>query len=67
MASAKQFDRTEWLNKIKSQVDAKKVLSLTLRPNGATIQDVKKFLGKGYAIKNGEQPNAYILAVKQSD
>lgn len=64
--NARQFDRTEWLGKLKSQLDTKKVLTVTLRPSGATIKDITRFLGKGYSIKGGGKQNEYLLAVKQN-
>jgi len=57
------FDRKEWLQKLKANVLARKVVVVTLSPRGVTLAEIRAFLGRKFdAVDNGGK---VTIAVKQ--
>lgn len=44
-------DRQEWLNKLRTQVQSKKVVQITLKPNSPTLGQFQSFMGKDIECK----------------
>ena len=63
LTKAQLFDRREWLNKVRRDAQARKVVKVVLRPNGATFSELCRFIGPGFAVK--QEGDTVMVAVKQ--
>lgn len=59
-----QFDRQEWLSRLRQRVSTSKVVTIKLSPKGASLAEVKSFLGSKFEFKvDGDN---VTIAVKQA-
>lgn len=60
-----EFDRQEWLDRLRQRTTKEKVVTITLRPNGVKMQELQSLLGSNFAcqlLENGQ----VRIAVKQA-
>lgn len=58
------FDRKEWLQRLKANVLARKVVRITLSPKGASLAEIRTYLGRKFDAQ--ESNGVVTVAVKQT-
>lgn len=58
-------DRQEWLTKLRTRVLREKAVSVKLRPNGATLQDIRLEMGKDIEVKADADGNVTLAVIQK--
>lgn len=61
-----EFDRREWLNRLRTKVTTNKVVTIILSSKGASLTEIKSFLGNKFEVRTNAD-NTVTIAVKQAE